>query len=99
MDTENAQDGAEPSLASVGYADEWEPIEGGAVRVKDPSQFLSSLEKKVKDRDGVVVRVWTPLGHWRRRAVVRFGKRDGRGKDFELSLSVVDLMPWPQKDA
>ena len=89
----------EPSPASAGYADEWEPIAGDAVRVKDPDQFVSPLDKQLKDRDGVVVRVWTPLGHLRRRAVVRFGKRNGRGKEFEHSLSVGDLIPWPKKDA
>jgi hypothetical protein len=53
----------------------------------------------LRDRDGVVLRVWTPLGHWRCRAAVRFGKRNGRGKEFEHSLSVGDLIPWPKKDA
>jgi hypothetical protein len=31
--------------------------------------------------------------------VVRFGKRNGRGKEFEHSLWAGDLMPWPKKDA
>jgi hypothetical protein len=86
-------------MAKLDYADEWEPSAGDTVRVKDPDQFVSPLNKQLKDRDGVVVRVWTPLGHRRRRATVRFGKRNGRGKEFEHSLSVGDLMLWPKKDA
>jgi hypothetical protein len=93
MNIDNTQGGAEPSPASGGYAGEWEPIEGDAVRVKDPDHFPSPLDKKFKDRDGVVVRKWLP------RVVVRFGKRNGRGKEFEESLSINDLMPWPKKDA
>jgi hypothetical protein len=92
-------DANEPSPASAGYADEWEPIEGDTVRVKDPNQFVSPLDKKLRDRDGVVLRVWTPLGHRRCRAAVCFGKRNGRGKEFQLSVWVIDLMPWPKKDA
>ncbi len=99
MNADNAKDGAEPSLASAGYADEWEPIEGDAVRVKDPDQFLSPLDKKFKDRDGVVVRKWLPAGRLRCKFVVRFGKRNGRGKEFEHSLWAGDLMLWPKKDA
>jgi hypothetical protein len=89
----------EPSPASAGYAGGWEPIAGDTVRVKNPDQFVSPLDKQFKDRDGVVLRVWTPLGLRRRRATVRFGKRNGRGKEFEHSLSVGDLMLWPKKDA
>jgi hypothetical protein len=99
MNVDNTQGGAEPSPASAGSADEWEPSAGDAVRVKDPDQFVSPLDKQLKDRDGVVLRVWTPLGSRRRRATVRFGKRNGRGKEFEYSLSVGDLMLWPKKDA
>jgi hypothetical protein len=99
MNTDNTQGGAEPSPASAGYAVEWEPNVGDSVRVKDPNQFVSPLDKQLKDRDGVVVRVWTPLGPRRRRATVRFGKRNGRGKEFQLSVWVIDLMPWPKKDA
>jgi len=95
----NTNETAEPSGASSGYADEWEPKAGDTVRVKYPDQFVSPLDKQLKDRDGVVLRVWTPLGPRRRRATVRFGKRNGRGKEFEHSLSVGDLMLWPKKDA
>jgi len=99
MSNDNTQDKAEPSPASAGYAEEWEPNVGDSVRVKDPDQFVAPLDKQLRDRDGVVLRVWTPLGHWRCRAAVRFGKRNGRGKEFEHSLSVGDLIPWPKKDA
>ena len=98
-DMTNTSETAEPSGASSGYAGEWEPKAGDTVRVKDPDQFVSPLDKQLKDRDGVVLRVWKFLGHGRCRAAVRFGKRNGRGKEFEHSLSVVDLMPWPKKDA
>ena len=89
----------ERSVASACSVGEWEPSAGDTVRVKDPDQFVSPLDKQLKDRDGVVLRVWTPLGHRRCRAVVRFGKRNGRGKEFEHSLLVGDLMLWPKKDA
>jgi hypothetical protein len=92
-------DTPEPSLASAGYAVEWEPNVGDSVRVKDPDSFLPPLDKKLRDRDGVVVRKWIPMGRARYRAVVRFGKRNGRGKEFEGSFSINDLMPWPKKDA
>ncbi len=99
MSNDNTQGAATPSPASAGYADEWEPIEGDTVRVKDPDHFLSPLDKKFKDRDGVVVRKWLPAGRLRCKCVVRFGKRNGRGKEFEHSLCAGDLMPWPKKDA
>jgi hypothetical protein len=98
-DETKPQDDKAMSPASAGYAGEWEPIEGDMVRVKDPDHFLSPLDKKFKDRDGVVVRKWLPAGRLRCKFVVRFGKRNGRGKEFEHSLWAGDLMPWPKKDA
>jgi len=73
----------------------WQTVAGDTVRVKDPDKFVPPLDKMLKDRDGVVVRVWTPPGQRQCRAVVRFGKRNGRGKEFEQSLYLSDLIPWP----
>ena len=99
MDTDKTQDAAKPSSASAGYAGEWEPAIGDMVRVKEPDHFLSPLDKKLKDRNGVVVRKWLPDGRFRCRFVVRFEKRNGRGKEFDGSFWAKDLMPWPKKDA
>jgi len=74
---------------------EWSPSVGDCVRVKDPSEWVAELERKLSNRDGVVVRVWRPIGLSIQRVTVRFGKRNGRGKEFELTFFATDLMPWP----
>jgi len=79
------------------HGEEWVPKVGGCVRVVDADQFVGPLNKKLKDRDGTVLRVWTPVGYPRPRAAVRFEKRNGRGKEFQHLFSVSDLMPWPPK--
>jgi len=81
------------------HGEEWVPKVGGCVRVVDADQFVSPLDAKLKDRDGTVLRVWTPPGLRRPRVAVRFGKRNGRGKEFEHSFSVNDLTPWPKEGA
>jgi hypothetical protein len=81
------------------HGEEWVPKVGGCVRVVDTDQFVGPLNKKLKDRDGTVLRVWTPVSYSRPRAAVRFGKRNGRGKEFQHSFPVSYLMPWPKEGA
>jgi hypothetical protein len=78
---------------------EWVPQIGDSVIVRDPDQFVSPLDKKLLGRSGTVLRVWTPLFASRPRVAVLFGKRNGRGKEFQHSFSVSDLMPWPKEGA
>jgi hypothetical protein len=74
---------------------EWSPSVGDCVRLIDPRKWVAEIERKLSGRDGVVVSVWKPIGLSLQRVTVRFGKRNGRGKEFELSVYATDLMPWP----
>jgi hypothetical protein len=58
--------------------------EGDAVRVRPDllPRFIVSVANKVRDRSGVVEGIFTPLGSRMKYARVRFGKRNGRGKEF-----------------
>jgi len=106
MNTDNTQGGAEPSLASAGYADGcdtpaavWVPKPGEVVRVKKWNQYIVSLARKIADRDAIVVRVWESKVHSRLRATVRFLKRNGRGKEFEETFWAEELIPRPWQNA
>lgn len=72
---------------------------GDTVRVRNPGNFLYSVAKKIKDRDAIVLWVGPYNGGFHHRAKVRFIKRNGRSKEFELILRVDDLEPWPNRDA
>jgi hypothetical protein len=58
--------------------------EGDAVRVRPDllPRFTVSVANKVRDRSGVVEGFFIPLGSRMKYARVRFGKRNGRGKEF-----------------
>ena len=72
---------------------------GDTVRVRNPDNFLSLVVRKLTDRDAIVLWVGPHNGGFHNRAKVRFAKRNGRGKEFELILRVDDLEPWPNRDA
>jgi hypothetical protein len=74
---------------------EWSPSVGDCVRVKDPRGWIARLRRQLADRDGVVLLKWRPTGTCYERVKVRFGRRNGRGKEFELTCYATDLMPWP----
>ena len=85
---------AKPSGASGGYAI------GDTVRVRDPSQFISSFAKRIANRDAVVVCVWPHSNlAFRGKVRVRFLKRNGRGNEFEEILRADDIWLWPNRDA
>lgn len=100
-DATTPQDDAAMSPASTGYANAsgWEPSPGDTVRVRNPRVFIASFGKKVADRDAVVIRCFTVLGGRGKSVTVRFGKRNGRGNEFQETLRLGDLIPWPKKDA
>jgi hypothetical protein len=67
---------------------------GDIVRVKEPDRFKVAFSTRIKDRDGVVESVFTPLGWGAQvRARVRFLKRNGRGKEFIETININDLVP------
>ena len=100
-DSTTPQDSAAMSPASTGYAvaPGWEPSPGDTVRVRDWRQYTPVFGKKVADRDAVVVRCFTVLGGRGKSVTVRFGKRNGRGNEFQETLRLDDLIPWPKSDA
>lgn len=65
---------------------------GDVVRVKDPDQYISSFGKKIKDRDAIVLSVFTPAGSAIQRCRVEFQKRNGRGKEFIEIFRCHDLL-------
>lgn len=55
---------------------------GDVVRVRDPDGFVSAVADKIRDRDATVEDVYVPMGSTSWHAIVRFHKRNGRGKEF-----------------
>ncbi len=73
---------------------------GDIVRVRDPSQYISSMRsKRLADRDGVVEFVFEGnglrLGYT---ANVRLLKRNGRGKEFTERVRIADLIVVENKE-
>ena len=65
--------------------------QGDKVMVRRPEQYAAEFAKKVSNRPATVDRVFTPLGGITPRVVVRFGKRDNRGKVFIETFLPRDL--------
>ena len=57
-------------------------IDGSRVRVINPDCFVSSFANKVRDRVGIVERVFKRQGSNTVLVRVRFLKRGNRGKEF-----------------
>jgi len=72
---------------------QWTAAVGDTVRVLRPKDFESWLAKKLTDRVGVVTWVWEWKIVYGNRVRVRFGKRNGRGKEFDHVFHERDLMP------
>lgn len=69
---------------------------GDVVRVRDPENFIVSFAAKIRDRDGVVEWVGPDAhGGYRGYATVRFGKRNGRGKEFTERMQIRSLVLQP----
>jgi len=69
---------------------------GDTVRIRNPEHFLAAFAAKVRDRDGVVEWVGPDRhGNHRNHVTVRFGKRNGRGKEFSERMHVRDLVLQP----
>jgi len=67
---------------------------GDAVVVLNPDRFLVALAKRIAGRPAHVVRTYQVQGWYARpRVVVRFGLKDGRGKEFEETFDERDLAP------
>jgi hypothetical protein len=80
--------------------------QGDVVRVKPEvlSSLMSGLKTKLTDREGVVDKTWVYLGGdvtkvrgWG--VTVRWGKRAGRGKEFDEKHLATDLEILRQRDA
>lgn len=59
---------------------------GMVVRVKDPEVYTREFAKKIADRDAVVAIIGS------RSVLVKFLKRNGRGKEFHERMNVRDLV-------
>jgi hypothetical protein len=68
-------------------------LPGDIVRVRDPQQYTTELAKKLENRTGVVIWVG-PTVHdmFKNEARVRFSKRNGRGKEFEMTIAKRELV-------
>lgn len=71
---------------------------GQKVKVEDSSVFISEVANYVRDRVGTVAEVWpsdTPRDSPMRRNQLRvkWGKRNGRGKEKEMVMQPRDLLP------
>jgi len=78
---------------------EWLPSPGETVRVRQWNRYVASFAKKVAERDAVVVQCWkAAIGCSIPIARVRFLKRNGRGKEFEETFRVSELIPWPTQE-
>lgn len=66
--------------------------QGDAVQVARPDDYTKAFSSRVRDRAAVVVKVWTPLGGTSPKVRVRFGKRGGRGKEFEEIFPMAALV-------
>ena len=70
-----------------------EIAEGDIVRVRDPRMYKQEFAAKLKDRTGVVLWVGPrPHDMWRNHACVKFHKRNGRGKEFEMIMEKRELV-------
>lgn len=58
--------------------------EGDVVRVANPDRFVSSLAKRIADRDAILIRnvYYAGSGEFSGSCTVEFQKRNGRGKVF-----------------
>lgn len=64
---------------------------GDIVRVMRPDQYNVTFARKVRDRDAVIERIFTPQGGTTTRVRVRFLKRNGRGKEFIETMLPRDI--------
>ena len=71
---------------------------GDCVRVKDPHGYIADLRQKFIDRLGVIEKLDSGLAgdFMLDRVLVRFLKRNGRGKEFTRWMQHRDLIPSPK---
>ncbi|UCV26712.1 SH3 domain-containing protein [Ferribacterium limneticum] len=70
---------------------------GDKVRVLNTDQYVSWLAKKLKDRVGTVTLVGPDaIGMWKGQAHVKFGQRNGRGKEFSHHFLIKELVKEPE---
>lgn len=80
---------------------------GQVLRVKEPRGFLSAFAKKIEDRDATVLEHVMDWGssvsglpkEFRGRILIRFEKRNGRGKEFTEIMNQRDFILKEQSDA
>lgn len=66
--------------------------EGDIVTVVDVECFVSDIKKKLTNREGIILWVGNEEDRqFKRKAKVKFLKRNGRGKEFELIMNKNDL--------
>lgn len=63
---------------------------GMVVRVKDPEVYTREFAKKIADRDAVVEKIGS------RSVLVKFLKRNGRGKEFHEWMHERNLVIKPE---
>lgn len=80
---------------------------GQVLRVREPEGFLSAFAKKIADRDATLMGNVMDFGssptglpkEFRGRILVRFEKRNGRGKEFTEIMHQRDFILKEQSNA
>lgn len=66
---------------------------GDVVRVAEPDHYITAFANKIRDRDGVVEWIGPDKwGQFKNLCWVKFGKRNGRGKEFRERMDVRNLI-------
>lgn len=70
---------------------------GDLVRVRQPDAFISSFEKKISNRDALVLKnfddwITDTTKGFKGRVYVEFQRRNGRGKTFREVMNERDLI-------